>query len=360
MEPYSSGRVPGLLLLVLSVCLSACGSDGQGTAAGGRSGVVAAQPATGEGCAGIYGNPPMPLTSSVSALPGTLSNLAQYCVLRGGEVLQWEDGDATPRQACLYTPPQASAQARLPLVVFLQGSLFPADQQTLLSNYDLVYTTADLTGDPARPGFILLVPQGRDTGHHYPFPDDTGLGWDNWYRNFNRADPAMNRDAQTVDHFIEAVKARNIVDDRRIYMTGWSNGAAMSILYGLNTPGVAATAVYSAPDPFVDALDPCAQAPFGNNPRPIMTVHNDCDIIGICTTGSEGFRARMAASMPGVEYRPVIIDLAQQAVEACNAACVYDGSPEQLATPGAARHLMWPTSWNESMFAFLRERPLPN
>ncbi|SFF32744.1 Esterase PHB depolymerase [Fontimonas thermophila] len=344
----------------LGILLAACGgSDTPAEGSALRGGAVPPVPAQAAGCAGIHGNPPAELTHSPSALPGTLSNLAQYCTLRGGEVLTWSDGDGTPRQACLYVPAQASAQTPLPLVVFLQGSIFPADQQVLVSQYDTLYETADLTGDPNRPGFILLVPQGRDTAHHYPFPDDTGLGWDNWYRNFDRSDPAINRDVQTIDHFIAEVKARGIVDPRRIYMTGWSNGAAMAILYGLNTPGIAATAVYSSPDPFVDIADPCAQPPFGNNLRPIMTVHNDCDIVGICTTGSEGFRERITRTMPQLEYRAAIIDLQQQEVAACDASCTYDGTPVDALSPGAVRHLIWPTQWNARMFQFLRERALP-
>lgn len=343
--------------LSLALVLGACGGSDAGSDSQ-AAGAVAPRAATGEGCAGIHGNPPMEMTRSLTALPGTLSNLAQYCRLRGGEVLTWADADDTPRQACLYQPPQATGATPLPLVVFLQGSIFPADQQTLLSGYDLIYRNTDLTGDPARPGFILLVPQGRDTRHHYPFPDDTGLGWDNWYRNFDRKDPAINRDVQTIDHFIDVVKARGIVDQRRVYMTGWSNGAAMSILYGLNTPGIAAAAVYSSPDPFVDALDPCAQAPFGNNPLPVMTVHNDCDILGICLTGGEGFNARLGETMPRVEFQSVIINALQQQTDACNAMCRYDGNPGQLLSLGTARHLVWPLPWNERMFAFLRERPL--
>lgn len=346
------------LLLLVGQGLGACGDSNGGAASAAAGAAVAPVVADGAACAGIHGNPPAELTNSPSALLGTLSNLAQYCTLRGGEVLSWADGDGTPRQACLYVPAQASAQSPLPLVVFLQGSIFPADQQVLLSQYDTLYESADLTGDPNRPGFVLLVPQGRDTTHHYPFPDDTGLGWDNWYRNFDRADPAINRDVQTIDHFIAEVKSRGIVDERRVYLTGWSNGAAMAILYGLNTPGIAATAVYSSPDPFVDVADPCAQPPFGNNLRPIMTVHNDCDIIGICTTGSEGFGERIARTIPQLEYRTVIVDLQQQEVAACNASCRYDGNPARLLSPGAVRHLIWPTQWNAPMFAFLRERPL--
>ena len=77
-------------------------------------------------------------------------------------------------------------------------------------------------------------------------------------------------------------------------MTGWSNGAAMGLLYALNRPNVAAVAVYSGPDPFGALNDPCHQKPVAHapannaevriyNPRvPVMNVHNACDIAGIC------------------------------------------------------------------------------
>jgi hypothetical protein len=106
-------------------------------------------------------------------------------------------------------------------------------------------------------------------------------------------------------------------------------------------------------------LDPCAQPPFGNNPRPLMTVHNHCDIAGICLTGSEGFKQKLARFMPDVEYRAVVIDPTQTEVGMCDASCSYSGDPMELMNQGSPRHLMWPYLWNEAMFAFLRERPLP-
>ncbi len=133
----------------------------------------------------------------------------------------------------------------------------------------------------------------------------------------------------------------------------------MGILYTLNTPGIAAAAVYSSPEPYSDMLDPCPQTPFGNNLVPIMTVHNHCDIAGICSTGGEGFRERMAEHMPQVEYRGVLIDESQTEVAACDASCSYSGDPIELATRGSLRHLTWPYLWNDAFFEFLRERPLP-
>ena len=81
--------------------------------------------------------------------------------------------------------------------------------------------TADLSGDPARPGFIVVAPEGRATTHFYPAPDDQGSGWDNWYRQLDRRGRdlvvdgvtyAQNVDAATIDHFIDEVIATGKVD----------------------------------------------------------------------------------------------------------------------------------------------------
>jgi poly(3-hydroxybutyrate) depolymerase len=353
-----NGRVLAAGAVYSALSLAACSGSSSSLATLVSEDSVAPVAASGPSCDGIYGDPPRALTMSFSANFDLPFELLHLCAARGGEALTWTDPDGTPRQACLHIPAQAAREQPLPLVVFLQGSLFPADPQTFYNAWELLNSTADLTGDPNRPGFILLVPFGRDTQHFYPSPDDTGLGWDNWYRNLDRNDPAMNVDVAAIDHFIRVVKDRGIVDDRRVYMTGWSNGAAMAILYALNTPGIAATAVYSDPDPFAD-IDPCAQPPFGNNTRPIMQIHNDCDVIGICQTGGEGFAAKMAAVMPQVEFHSVIIDALQQETAQCNDLCAYDGNPVELLLPGTFRHVMWPYLWNDPMFEFLRRRPLP-
>jgi predicted esterase len=356
-----------LLWMAPALLLGGCGNNNVGgdspvQAPVERADAVAPVAATGAGCAGIFGDPPRPPTQSVD---GTLAQVyleaANLCTARGGEVLTWTDAASNARQACLHTPAAASTAHPLPLVTFLHGSLFPGDPQTAtpVSNLEDQVDTADLTGDPARAGFSLLVIEGRDTQHFYPMPDDTGWGWDNWYRNFDRNDPQLNLDAAAIDHFIAAVRARGTVDAKRLYLSGWSNGAAMAILYGLNTPGIAATSVYSPPEPFSDVDDPCAQPPFGDNLRPIMTVHNSCDIIGICITGGEGFRDKVAKVMPGLTLRTAIIDVQQNEVQACDASCAYDASsPASAATPGALLHLRWPTNWTVTMLNFLRDHPL--
>ena len=117
--------------------------------------------------------------------------------------------------------------------------------------------------------------------------------------------------------------------------------------------------MYSDPDPFADVDDPCSQPPFGNNLRPILQIHNDCDIIGLCQTGGEQLAAKMATVMPNLEFRSVILDVFQQEVEQCNDLCAYDSDPAQLLLPGTFRHVTWPYLWNDKMFAFLRDHPLP-
>ncbi|HSW11956.1 MAG TPA: hypothetical protein VLI06_03900 [Solimonas sp.] len=307
-------------------------------------------------CNAVYGNAPQRLTQSPTAIPARVTALLGECTLTGGEILDWSDADGTRRKACLHVPAQASATAPLPLVIFLQASILPAEPQNLMSNFVFQYRFADLSGDPQRPGFILLTPYGRDTSHFYPFPAQTGLGYDHWYRNLDRTDPALNVDVAAIDHYIAEVKARGIVDEKRVYATGWSNGAAMGLLYGLNTPGIAATAVYSSSDPFQDERDPCGQKPFASNPRPVMLVHNDCDLGGFCQTANVTFSQAMRENLPQVTLRPAIINVLQQEVYACVALC---RNPSFIISPGLPRHTLWPTLWNDDFFGFLREHPLP-
>jgi poly(3-hydroxybutyrate) depolymerase len=249
------------------------------------------------------------------------------------------------------------------LLVYLNPSLFSADKTAPLTGFITDAANADLTGDAARKGFILLMPEGRDTKHYYPFPDDTGIGWDNWYRNLDRSSPALNVDVATIDHFIAAVKDMGIVDPKRVYLSGWSNGAAMAQLYALNTPGIAAAAVYSSPDPFSDVADPGAQTPFATALTPLMDIHNQCDIIGICQTGTR-FHQTLSRLFPKLVQRPVIIDNLFNEVQSCNDMCASQAiAPSDasgaLGALGAANHLRWPITWNTQMYAFLRQHPLP-
>ena len=163
------------------------------------------------------------------------------------------------------------------------------------------------------------------------------------------------------------------VDCHRIYVTGWSNGAAMALLYALNRPWIAAAAVYSAPDPFSALFDVCTQTPVATTPSgdgelqvtnsrvPLMHVRNDCDIGGICPNGTR-FAARVRALGGNVE--DVIIDSSETRVSSCDNSCGTDemanGKIGTVASyRGLAHHMRWPTKWNNQMLTFLRDHPLP-
>lgn len=351
------------LVIGLTALLTACGSSGSNLAS--PSPTAAATVSSGPGvtdakdCAIPYGDAPAAVSTldsgDGSAAVNDLLGVLIQCVLVGGETLGWTDANNEERKACLVTPPGATTTSKLPLLVFLQASENAAPPQLLINGWIPLTRTANLNGDSAHPGFILLLPIGRNTHHFYPFPDEYSLGWDNWYRNLDRSSPELNLDVAAIDQFIAQVESRNIVDLNRVYMSGWSNGAAMAQLYALNTPAIAASSVYSSPDPFSDVQDPCEQTPFATTMTPLMDIHNACDIIGICQTGTQ-FHRDVAKLFPALPQNSVIVDSDKAQVQACNSACAVQSFS---ANPvGALNHAIWPANWDDAMFTWLREHPL--
>jgi pimeloyl-ACP methyl ester carboxylesterase len=300
----------------------------------------------------------------------------------------WNDGDGNPRYACVYEPKafgvaakgDASVRSKWPMVVFVHPSLASAGI-VLATNLIALQNDASVSGDGA-PGYVVLVPQGRKTSHFYAFPDDTGYGWDNWYRQLNPAGDVTsggatypeNVDAAAIDRFIADEVASGKIDTDRIYVTGWSNGAAMGILYALNRPGIAAAAVYSAPDPFAAFIDPCQQRPVSGrptsnaqaqlfNPRvALMDVHNQCDIGGLCPNGE-----RMAEQLrlAGVSVEDLLLDSFGFETDRCYQLCGSDpnGSTGLKGDPlganlGAWNHMRWPLSWTRKMLESLGKHSL--
>ena len=112
-----------------------------------------------------FGNPPRPITGPA---------IVPTCP--GGQLLgPWNDSDGTPRYACLYESAHASTDQPLPLVVYLHPSLFTADSLANDTNLLAFLDTANVSDDSAKPGFIVLAPQGRDTSHFYPARRRAGL-----------------------------------------------------------------------------------------------------------------------------------------------------------------------------------------
>jgi predicted esterase len=323
---------------------------------------------------GPFGDPPAQIQTGLVA--SVISNHSPGC-FRGQTLGPWRDSDGTDRYACIYDYVSAQSTAPVPLVVFLHGSLASADS-TLVTGLIEKSRMADLGG--AQPGFILLAPEGRETSHYYTAPDDKGLGWDNWYRQLcpkgsvsvGGIEYKANVDADSIDHFIAQVGASRKIDRNRVYITGWSNGAAMALLYALNRPAIAAAAVYSAPDPFSAFDDQCPQTPVASapvnideiqvfNPKvPIMHVQNDCDIGGICPNGLR-FASQIGAL--GNKIDDVIINPDGVRVAACDSTCgTNSNGAGEIPTSGSLRgfkhHIRWPLSWNDQMLDFMKDHPL--
>jgi len=320
-----------------------------------------------------FGDPPAEI--QIGIVSSFIARHSPSC-FRGQTLGPWRDSDGTERYACFYEPAPADGGAALPLVVFLHGSLANADS-VLVTGLVPKSRTADLGRGP--PGYYLLAPEGRETSHFYGAPDDKGLGWDNWYRQLTPAGDVTlggvtykeNVDAAAIDHFIDLVIASRKVDENRIYLTGWSNGAAMALLYALNRPQIAAAAVYSAPDPFSAFIDSCPQTPIDHaaakigeielfNPHvPIMHVRNACDIGGICPNG---LRFVTQLNSLGNRVNDVIVDSHGGRVSDCDAACgTNPNGAGDISASGSFRgfkhHLAWPAAWTDAMLKFMKEHP---
>jgi pimeloyl-ACP methyl ester carboxylesterase len=167
-------------------------------------------------------------------------------------------------------------------------------------------------------------------------------------------------DVETIDHFIAAAKNLTSVDERRVHMGGWSNGAAMALQYAIQTPGIASAAVYSAPDPERDANDPCAQIPNPLYNTPTLDVHNYCDIIGICTTGLYYYQD-LAYRYPTLTQEFVVIDDTTQQIVGYNGGATCDPACAvgNVYSVGTAAHLRWPNLQNQLFFNWYITHPMP-
>ncbi len=369
-------------LLILGCALASCGSNGDQPASAHPE---AAHPAITETITQTraqctpFGNAPRPRNDSLNDLE-TGPTMCQG----GSRLSDWKDNNGTTRRACLYDTDIATPTHKLPLLVFLQGSAVPSDFQLPITGLPGTLTSANLSNDPQRPGFILLQPIGRITDHFYPEPNNTQtVGWDVWYRQLvavaggrevNGIRYPLNADMETVDHYIDQMVATGRVDTDRIYVVGWSNGAALALLYGQNRPRVAAVTMYSGPDPYDSLSDTCGQKPVRGKPVndtelqvfnpdvPVFHVQNNCDIYASCPNGLALRDKLLAGGTANIRHQIISGMPEQAATDTCMASCGSnprgDGFNPLGTTIGIANHLVWPAGWNQEMFSFLRSHKL--
>ncbi len=251
---------------------------------------------------------------------------------RGAQVLEWKDGDGSPRYACVVAPPGVETRAPLPLVVFFHDPTdnpSAVDKKTALRKSGAVY---DLAGDPAHTGFIVLAPQGR-----HILGGKRGSVFDTDYTG------ADNVDVATVDHFIAELDGKGLVDHRRVYTLGASYGGHMAATYAMmRADKVAAFAAYAT-----DA--PRASWSCGGPPPPGMVLYRACDGFFSCESVERWLRAR-----DGVQAETAWLRLGAGNEE--EPSCATRNKCTPLRSEG--NHHRWPKGREADVLAFFKRHAL--
>lgn len=297
------------------------------------------------------------------------------------------DADGVDRYACWYRPSGASASAPRPLVIFLHGG--GGGNAGDVYNFTSLRTKAEsyILGDVARPGFFLVSVQGRNL--HYPtFNNRDGRHHDFYYRDLRS--PSTNPDIAHLDRLIDELVATGMVDTRRIYVMGWSNGGFFGQMYAIArhatpTPGgnrVAAVVPYTAADPFHntsrDQVPSYQLDPYPTSTVPIFLVSRSCDIVACNQAQADMFAAANTVLEPGHIVEPWISQDLPTKVRNPNAlwlmlagngavATTCETQPPCSAAIGLLNHVRWPdgiadgsgADHEPAMLNFLREHPLP-
>lgn len=198
---------------------------------------------------------------------------------RGAQVVEWKDAEGSPRYACVVAPPGVETRAPLPLIVFFHDEQDDPSSVHKKTNLPKLASSRNLTGDPAHTGFIVLAPQGRRLHN-----GKRGSVFDTEYTG------ADNVDVATVDHFVEELSKKGLVDRKRIYTLGSSLGGHMAATYAMmRADRVAAFAAFASDAP--PAVWSCA-----GPPPPAMVVYRACDGFISCESVERWLRARDATS----------------------------------------------------------------
>lgn len=282
--------------------------------------------------------PPMPDASvrepesgvcvAAQGAPDTdISRIVGRPACRDAQVLEWRDPGGSPRYACVFTPKGGDARGPLPLVIFFhdpEDDPTSVDKKTGLRKH---LSTFALSGDAARPGFVVLAPEGRHIHH-----GKLGSMFDADYTGPDNVDVA------TVDHFVAELDDRKLVDRRRIYAIGASYGGHMAATYAMmRADRVAAFGV-------IDMDEPRAVWSCGGPPPPAMVLYRACDAVVSCESVERWLRTREAA---GAETPALRLGAAGEDEPSC--------STRNKCTDlkGTANHHRWPKTREVDLLRFL-------
>ncbi len=219
----------------------------------------------------------------------------------------------------LIDAPAAPGDTPFPLVVAFHG--FRADAGGLRSGSGF----AELA---AGGQLIAVHPEGRSG---VELLGTTGRGWD--------TAPEDERDAAFVRALLDTIERERCVDRRRIFVTGFSNGAFLANLLGCRLADrLAAVAAVSG----ARALDRCTPAA----PMPILFFHGTADRVvplGVTTAARSWWRAANHCAAGEDEPRDGCV-----AAPGCAADVVYCEHPFAHT---------WPRNATTKMWQFFRDHP---
>jgi polyhydroxybutyrate depolymerase len=165
-------------------------------------------------------------------------------------IMRW-NVDGQPREALVFAPEQRTPQEAHPLVFAFHGhggNMEGFSRAAAIQQY--------------WPEAIVVVPQGLPTTSHLD-PHGKKPGWQRF------AGDDGDRDLKLFDAMLATLRQRYRIDDRRVFATGFSNGAFFSLLLwierGREVAGVAIVA---------GALDPSQHLPAA---KPVLHVAGEHD-----------------------------------------------------------------------------------
>lgn len=370
--------VKGFAVYFLQLLLAGCGGGGSSDSDSGRDGEdETAETAYCNAETGLAEPLPVCSADNICTRPGaevgtptiTTSYSVPMCrttvsgraVFNDGSPLSWTDSSGVIRSACLFTPGGASEASPRPLVVWLHGGNGTADDVYDYTSLREKAVNYNLSGDPSRPGFLLLSVHGRHLQYPTEAPRD-GNHHDFYYRDL--ASPSTNPDIANVDRLIDDLVSTGNVDPTRIYMMGWSNGAFFSQMYAIarqQTPTPAgnrpaAVVAFTGGDPFnnirADQSPSCQLDPYPVSTVPIFLVSRACDIVACDASQAESLEEQGIVVAPGhivgewetvlpdrvanTQVSRLIVSGTGQSVSVCTAA------PFCSATIATINHLRWP------------------
>lgn len=279
-------------------------------------------------------------------------------------------GVPTTRHYCKYVPPTASAQAKVPLVVFFHGS---GGSATVI--YREGWRAAAQNGVSGVFGgqpFAVISTQALN--RRWPpsgalGPED-GTKHDILFRNIS-----TNDDIRYTDTLIDTViaNANGAIDASRIYVTGYSNGAYFAAMYGGvrsgstdggswgavagRTPAghvIAAAAVFSGASPWSRTTN-CKYTPIPTTTLPYLAMLYLCDLVSCVEANEFAVEAAAAGSR-----RTEVVLLDDQGSVIANSNTGNGANPACSANPPGctystrlANHQNYPTGQISVLLTFM-------